>query len=676
MSDPNRIPAAKIIVLAVVVALLVGVFGYVLYVLNPRGEAPAVAGYKPWSKAVVDSAALIPVQDGGRVKPLSTQASYLMLSMYGARSMKIKSDEGVVKLDPTRWMLDLLFRPQVAVKLPSFRIDNSDVLEAVNLTVRGKRDRYSYEELEPGIGQLMERAQTYEQQEQQKKGSLDPVQKQTLALARNLRLYEAMLGYLSFARNGVVMNPLPGGGADAPSQRVPVSVVMSTAPMIRKVLDDAKAAGQAPPEHVTNLLQQIVEFSNLSKFVLFTLPPTQDPKDKIWLTAGNQIWDVMTSTSTDPQTAIGDIQALEQLVAANGQSQASFAVALDKFRERTIGRAQALGQYRAIASEVAYFKRDYFTNAMVLCILAFVLVLVAWTTPASRGGIWLTRVAMGLAAAGAAVITAGIVHRCLIMNRPPVGNLYDTIPFIAACAMLVLLLLELLTKRRFAVGVAAFLGTAGLFLAARFEISSGTDTMDPLVAVLDSNFWLSTHVVTIAFGYAGGLVAAFLAHVYVFMRLLNLGGSADRDLRRALTRAVYGCVCLTLFLSLVGTVLGGIWANYSWGRFWGWDPKENGALMIVLVNLIILHARLGGFLKEWGIHLAAVFGAIVVTFSWWHVNFLGVGLHNYGFTDGKSIVWMFYGFEVLILLAGGIGWAIDRNASSARGPQAEQGAQA
>jgi ABC-type transport system involved in cytochrome c biogenesis permease subunit len=111
-------------------------------------------------------------------------------------------------------------------------------------------------------------------------------------------------------------------------------------------------------------------------------------------------------------------------------------------------------------------------------------------------------------------------------------------------------------------------------------------------------------------------------------------------------------LCLTLFLSLVGTVLGGIWANYSWGRFWGWDPKENGALLIVLWTLAILHARLGGYLREWGLHLAAIFTAIVVTFSWWHVNFLGVGLHNYGFTAGKNTIWMFYGCMTLVLMFG------------------------
>jgi ABC-type transport system involved in cytochrome c biogenesis permease subunit len=119
-------------------------------------------------------------------------------------------------------------------------------------------------------------------------------------------------------------------------------------------------------------------------------------------------------------------------------------------------------------------------------------------------------------------------------------------------------------------------------------------------------------------------------------------------------------LCVTLFLSLVGTVLGGIWANYSWGRFWGWDPKENGALLIVLWTLAVLHARLGGYLREWGIHLAAIFTAIVVTFSWWHVNFLGVGLHNYGFTAGKNTIWTFYACMSAVLVAGFIAMMVER----------------
>jgi len=104
----------------------------------------------------------------------------------------------------------------------------------------------------------------------------------------------------------------------------------------------------------------------------------------------------------------------------------------------------------------------------------------------------------------------------------------------------------------------------------------------------------------------------------------------------------YGTVCFATFFSFIGTVLGGLWADDSWGRFWGWDPKENGALMIVLWNAIVLHARWGGIARERGIACLAVFGNIVVSWSWFGVNQLGAGLHSYGFTSGVSMaLWSF-----------------------------------
>jgi ABC-type transport system involved in cytochrome c biogenesis permease subunit len=96
---------------------------------------------------------------------------------------------------------------------------------------------------------------------------------------------------------------------------------------------------------------------------------------------------------------------------------------------------------------------------------------------------------------------------------------------------------------------------------------------------------------------------------------------------------VYGIVCFATLFSFTGTVLGGIWADQSWGRFWGWDPKENGALLIVIWNAIILHARWGGLIKQRGLMSLAVGGNIVTSWSWFGTNMLGVGLHSYGFTD-------------------------------------------
>ncbi len=104
---------------------------------------------------------------------------------------------------------------------------------------------------------------------------------------------------------------------------------------------------------------------------------------------------------------------------------------------------------------------------------------------------------------------------------------------------------------------------------------------------------------------------------------------------------------------LSGTILGGIWADQSWGRFWGWDPKENGALLIVLWNAIILHARWGGMIKERGLMAMAVFGNIVTSFSWFGVNMLGIGLHSYGFMD-KAFPWL-VGFDVSQVAADGAG---------------------
>jgi hypothetical protein len=127
---------------------------------------------------------------------------------------------------------------------------------------------------------------------------------------------------------------------------------------------------------------------------------------------------------------------------------------------------------------------------------------------------------------------------------------------------------------------------------------------------------------------------------------------------RSLGRMVYGTICFGLIFSVIGTILGGIWANDSWGRFWGWDPKENGALLIVLWELIMLHARRGGYLRnDLAFSVAAVFGGMIVVFSWWHVNQLGVGLHSYGFTDGLvGKLVMYYGFQSFVMLLGLAAW--------------------
>ena len=114
--------------------------------------------------------------------------------------------------------------------------------------------------------------------------------------------------------------------------------------------------------------------------------------------------------------------------------------------------------------------------------------------------------------------------------------------------------------------------------------------------MLDTQFWLATHVVCVTLGYATTFVAGLLGIIYILHERLSrvaLAGAGPHDL----ARMIYGTLCFAIFFSFVGTVLGGLWADDSWGRFWGWDPKENGALMIVLWNALVLHARWGGMVR-------------------------------------------------------------------------------
>ena len=153
-------------------------------------------------------------------------------------------------------------------------------------------------------------------------------------------------------------------------------------------------------------------------------------------------------------------------------------------------------------------------------------------------------------------------------------------------------------------------------------------------AVLDTNFWLATHVVCITIGYAATFLAGILAIIYIFAT--TIAPNFDPDTRKTLSRMIYGVICFAMLFSFVGTILGGIWADQSWGRFWGWDPKENGAILIVLWNALILHARWGGLVRERGMALLAIFGNIVTGWSWFGTNMLGIGLHSYGFMAGAA----------------------------------------
>jgi ABC-type transport system involved in cytochrome c biogenesis permease subunit len=217
----------------------------------------------------------------------------------------------------------------------------------------------------------------------------------------------------------------------------------------------------------------------------------------------------------------------------------------------------------------------------------------------------------------------------VLESRPPVTNLYSSAIFIGWGAVVLGLVLERFHPNGIGAFVSSAIGFVTLIIA--HNLSLGGDTMEMMRAVLDTNFWLATHVVVVTLGYASTFVAGFLALIYILRGVFTR--TLDEVTGKALARMVYGIVCFATLFSFVGTVLGGIWADQSWGRFWGWDPKENGALIIVLWNALVLHLRRGGMIRERGLINCAVFGNVVTSWSWFGVNMLGIGLHSYGFTE-------------------------------------------
>jgi ABC-type transport system involved in cytochrome c biogenesis permease subunit len=289
--------------------------------------------------------------------------------------------------------------------------------------------------------------------------------------------------------------------------------------------------------------------------------------------------------------------------------------------------------------------------AFVLTVLGFLF----WNRPLERAALWLV-------VATFVVHTLALVIRIDISGRPPVTNLYSSAVFIGWGCVLLGIVLELIYRLGIGNLVSSVVGAATLFVAHR--LATDGDTLVVLQAVLDTQFWLGTHVVCITLGYATTLLAGALGCAYI------LGGIFGKNFistnGKELIRMMYGVLCFAIFFSFVGTVLGGLWADDSWGRFWGWDPKENGALIIVLWNALVLHARWGGMVKDRGLAMLTTAGNIAVCWSWFGVNELGVGLHSYGFTEG---VLMKLGLFVLSQLAIiGLGFILLRRPTASSAP--------
>ena len=231
--------------------------------------------------------------------------------------------------------------------------------------------------------------------------------------------------------------------------------------------------------------------------------------------------------------------------------------------------------------------------------------------------------------------TFGLAARMIILMRPPVINLYSSAIFIAFVTSFIGFVMYKRSKQLFYAGYISTLSALSLIVA--YHLSLSGDTMEVMQAVLNSNFWLATHVVSMTIGYAIIFMAGFFAISYILIGTLTR--LLSKEFAEKLERLVYVFLMISLFFNLLGTILGGIWADQSWGRFWGWDPKENGAILIVLWIAIILHMKWGRLISAKGLMLMTILSNVVTAWSWKGTNMLGIGLHSYGFTE-KTFYWL------------------------------------
>ncbi|HZZ83377.1 MAG TPA: cytochrome c biogenesis protein CcsA [Anaeromyxobacteraceae bacterium] len=518
----------------------------------------------------VDAFGHLPVLEGGRVKPVDSVARNALLMIRSQQSFRFEGR--TVSAD--EWLLDLLFRPEVADQQPVFVINDPDVLGLMGL--KQTSDRYfSFRTMGPHLEEIQRQA-----------AAAQPVdaKQRTRFQSAVVNLFDR--AYLYYRLKNTVQLERSGGLA---------------AELAAPLAPGAAARQEA-----------------LAELAFFRpLPPAPGQRADAWRSVGEAL--------RSPAAADGaDLQALARAsIAWGAQDPAAFDRALaDLTGAIRAARPEALSQS---SSEVLFNRAEPFYLGMVIYVLALLVLFASWA--------WKPEIlqpsAFALLLAGAVVHTGGLVSRVVLQGRPPVTNLYSSAVFVGWGAVVLGVILERIYRKGFGTAVAAAAGFASLIVA--HHLTGDGDTMEMMRAVLDSNFWLATHVVTITIGYSGTFLAGAIAIAYTLRR--HLAPRLDPATTRTLVSMTYGVVCFALFFSFVGTVLGGIWADQSWGRFWGWDPKENGALLIVLWNAIILHARWGGYVREKGIMAMAIFGNVITSLSWFGVNMLGVGLHSYGFMD-------------------------------------------
>ncbi len=559
----------------------------------------------------------LPVLMDGRFQPLDSVARNALLQMRSKQTVLL---DDVRPESATQWLLATLAAPESADSQKIFRVNNGEVLALLRLPET--REYFSYNDIQPQASQLFAQAGRIEGIENSRRTVFES---QLMKLANAINLYEQLELSLKPPRTGDFAAEL-------------ASYTKSIRPGM--IAMDDRAAGRSYDTNALGLfLGFLAGYDTMARYSpLSPIPPADNlvPRDE-WQSVGTNLMLMAGGGQLNPATA-----AYATMVTAyRANDPARFNQAVDGYRAWLAGRYPH--EISLANQEFVFNGIQPFYLATLIYIAALLLAFLSWF----HGTGWLRRSAFLLVILAWVIHSFGLVFRMHLEGRPPVTNLYSSAVFIGWGAVVLGMILEKIHQDGVGCVVASLAGFVTLIIA--HNLALGGDTMEMMRAVLNTNFWLSTHVITVTLGYASTFVAGLLAIIYILRGLLT--NRLNPGAARALARMVYGVVCFATLFSFLGTVLGGIWADQSWGRFWGWDPKENGALLIVLWNAAILHARWGGLVRERGLMILAVIGNIITSWSWFGVNMLGIGLHSYGFTNA-AFQWLliFVGSQMAIIL--------------------------
>jgi ABC-type transport system involved in cytochrome c biogenesis permease subunit len=620
----------------------------------------------------------LPLLFNGRLQPMDSLARNSLRELRDKQTLNLEPWKGwneKPKIIPAiEWLANVMMNPDAADQWPAFRVDNPELIALLKLPGKDAAQHqdgkhYSWNQIQPALDVLDRENQRIEKIEDVRR---DAFERAVVKMHNRLLLYVRLKNTLQ-----------PADAQDWAAELADYERVMPAGVA-------ALRAEQANRKYDETVYNQFMGFARKFNFMAqldppLLVPPTQPEQSRNdWSPVGRALLSDAAGGTIAPS-----VRSYAAMATAFKQGDA------DGFNRQLAGYRAFLkavpqcgiATLKKADYEVFFNRMEPFYKAMVIYVLAGLLACLSWfgvaATPPSQkvtatprrlnhielrrddattlrdegvAATWsetLRRSAIWLVGLAFVIHTAGLIYRMALEGRPPVTNLYSSAIFIGWGAVVLGLVLERFHKN--GIGAFAASGIGFLTLIIAHNLSLGGDTMEMMQAVLDTNFWLATHVVVVTLGYASTFVAGFLALIYILRGVFTK--TLDEATGKSLARMVYGIVCFATLFSFVGTVLGGIWADQSWGRFWGWDPKENGALIIVLWNALVLHLRWGGMIRERGLINCAVFGNVVTSWSWFGVNMLGIGLHSYGFTDAAFKWLMLFvgsqvGFIVLGLLPG------------------------